>query len=160
MIAASATGIAEAQVFEGFHMDDAGPDPDDQQVGDDDHDTPSEAGFTLEAYALELGLPIDWLKASGLSTVDNPWTPGRTAVGIPYRRRDGFLFRDRIRQAVRPVDTKRSRTLWDRRPERAQFHAADGYYATALHELGHWTGHQTRLNRDLAHPFGSEGYAR
>jgi putative DNA primase/helicase len=45
-------------------------------------------------------------------------------------------------------------------PERAQFHAADGYYATALHELGHWTGHQTRLNRDLAHPFGSEGYAR
>jgi putative DNA primase/helicase len=45
-------------------------------------------------------------------------------------------------------------------PERAQFPTADGYYATALHELGHWTGHETRLNRDLAHPFGSEGYAR
>jgi putative DNA primase/helicase len=45
-------------------------------------------------------------------------------------------------------------------PERAQFATADGYYATALHELGHWTGHGTRLNRDLAHPFGSEGYAR
>src|SRR5215813_519153 len=25
---------------------------------------------------------------------------------------------------------------------------------------GHWTGHADRLNRDLAHPFGSEGYAR
>lgn len=45
-------------------------------------------------------------------------------------------------------------------PERAQFDSADGYYATALHELGHWTGHTSRLNRDLAHPFGSEGYAR
>jgi putative DNA primase/helicase len=45
-------------------------------------------------------------------------------------------------------------------PERSQFATADGYYATALHELGHWTGHETRLARDLAHPFGSEGYAR
>ncbi|SET57892.1 putative DNA primase/helicase, partial [Nitrosomonas marina] len=41
-----------------------------------------------------------------------------------------------------------------------QFETPDRYYATALHELGHWTGHETRLNRDLAHPFGSEGYAR
>lgn len=45
-------------------------------------------------------------------------------------------------------------------PERAQFENADGYYATALHELGHATGHPSRLNRDLAHPFGSEGYAK
>ena len=45
-------------------------------------------------------------------------------------------------------------------PERAQFSSADGYYVTALHELGHWTGHPSRLNRDTAHPFGSEGYAR
>lgn len=45
-------------------------------------------------------------------------------------------------------------------PERAQFPTADGYYATALHELGHWTGHPSRMDRDLAHPFGSEGYAR
>lgn len=45
-------------------------------------------------------------------------------------------------------------------PERDQFDTADGYYATALHELGHATGHPSRLNRDLAHPFGSEGYAK
>lgn len=45
-------------------------------------------------------------------------------------------------------------------PERGQFETADRYYATALHELGHWTGHEQRLHRDLAHPFGSEGYAR
>jgi len=45
-------------------------------------------------------------------------------------------------------------------PEREQFKSPDGFYATALHELGHWTGHERRLNRDLAHPFGSEGYAK
>lgn len=45
-------------------------------------------------------------------------------------------------------------------PQKEQFHSEDGYYATALHELGHWTGHESRLNRDLTHPFGSEGYAK
>ena len=45
-------------------------------------------------------------------------------------------------------------------PERVQFDSPDRYYATVLHELGHWTGHEDRLNRDLKHPFGSEGYAR
>ena len=40
-------------------------------------------------------------------------------------------------------------------PAREQFPTADGYYATVLHELGHWTGHPRRLNRDLAPPFGS-----
>lgn len=45
-------------------------------------------------------------------------------------------------------------------PDKSRFPTADNYYATALHELGHWTGHETRLARDLVHPFGSEGYAK
>jgi len=45
-------------------------------------------------------------------------------------------------------------------PDRGRFPTADSYYATALHELGHWTGHESRLDRDLVHPFGSEGYAK
>ncbi len=45
-------------------------------------------------------------------------------------------------------------------PEKAQFPSAQQYYATALHELGHATGHASRLARDLAHVFGSAGYAR
>jgi antirestriction protein ArdC/phage/plasmid primase-like uncharacterized protein len=45
-------------------------------------------------------------------------------------------------------------------PDKSQFPEASHYYATALHELGHWTGHSSRLDRDLIHPFGSEGYAR
>jgi antirestriction protein ArdC/phage/plasmid primase-like uncharacterized protein len=45
-------------------------------------------------------------------------------------------------------------------PHKDQFPDAGAYYAVSLHELGHWTGHGKRLDRDLAHPFGSEGYAR
>lgn len=45
-------------------------------------------------------------------------------------------------------------------PRQSEFLSAENYYATALHELGHWTGHASRLNRDIAHPFGSEGYAK
>ncbi|WP_407214909.1 zincin-like metallopeptidase domain-containing protein [Enterobacter kobei] len=45
-------------------------------------------------------------------------------------------------------------------PQQAAFPSADRYYATALHELGHWTGHASRLDRDLAHPFGGEGYIK
>lgn len=46
-------------------------------------------------------------------------------------------------------------------PERPQFKTPDSFYATALHELGHATGHPSRLNRpDLGQPFGSTSYAR
>ena len=44
-------------------------------------------------------------------------------------------------------------------PPKENFDAPDKYYATALHELGHWTRHETRLNRENG-PFGSEMYAR
>jgi antirestriction protein ArdC len=37
--------------------------------------------------------------------------------------------------------------------------ATESYYATLLHELTHWTGHTSRLDRDLSGRFGREGYA-
>ena len=50
-------------------------------------------------------------------------------------------------------------------PERDQFATANGYYQTALHELGHATGHESRLNREtmqqgVAAGFGTVEYAR
>jgi putative DNA primase/helicase len=47
-----------------------------------------------------------------------------------------------------------------RLPAQDRFETPNAYYATALHELGHWSGHPDRLDRDLSNPFGSEGYAR
>jgi antirestriction protein ArdC len=34
------------------------------------------------------------------------------------------------------------------------------YYRTAFHELGHWTGHKSRLDRNLTTKFGTVDYAR
>ena len=44
-------------------------------------------------------------------------------------------------------------------PLKADFNSQSGYYATVLHELGHWTGHKDRMNRDFTGRFGSESYA-
>lgn len=44
-------------------------------------------------------------------------------------------------------------------PERDAFMDLPEFYAIAMHEIGHSTGHETRLNRDLSGSFGSEKYA-
>ena len=45
-------------------------------------------------------------------------------------------------------------------PIRSQFKSAAGFYDTAFHELGHWTGHESRLNRAMVNRFGTPEYAR
>jgi antirestriction protein ArdC len=45
-------------------------------------------------------------------------------------------------------------------PPFAAFKDPEGFYATALHELTHWTRHETRLARDFGRKrWGDEGYA-
>jgi antirestriction protein ArdC len=39
------------------------------------------------------------------------------------------------------------------------FKGADHFYCVAFHELSHWTGHKSRLDRDLKNRFGSKNYA-
>lgn len=46
-----------------------------------------------------------------------------------------------------------------RLPERYLFIDAANFYATGLHELVHWSGAKSRLNREMKGKFGSEGYA-
>lgn len=44
-------------------------------------------------------------------------------------------------------------------PELAQFTKAADYYSTTAHEHAHWSGHSSRLARDLTGRFGSDSYA-
>lgn len=44
-------------------------------------------------------------------------------------------------------------------PERERFYSPAGYYSTTLHELVHWTGHSSRLNRRLNPDKCSSEYA-
>lgn len=45
-------------------------------------------------------------------------------------------------------------------PGKDQFASSARYYSTALHELGHWTGHESRLKREFGGGFGSVDYAK
>jgi len=45
-------------------------------------------------------------------------------------------------------------------PLKTAFDGEGGYYATVLHELAHWTGHESRLNRiDKLARFGDKSYS-
>lgn len=44
-------------------------------------------------------------------------------------------------------------------PPKDMFLDMSEFYATALHEVGHSTGHESRLNRDLSGKFGTADYA-
>jgi antirestriction protein ArdC len=54
-------------------------------------------------------------------------------------------------------DAKRDAILM---PEKDQFPSEAAYYQTLIHQLAHWTGHETRLNRPLEGKFGSAEYGR
>lgn len=45
-------------------------------------------------------------------------------------------------------------------PPNVAFASADAYCSTLIHELGHWTGHPGRLDRDLKTQQGGADYAR
>ena len=44
-------------------------------------------------------------------------------------------------------------------PTKESFISESEYYSTALHELSHWTGHKSRLNRDMTGSKNSLSYA-
>ncbi len=45
-------------------------------------------------------------------------------------------------------------------PSRNQFESAESFLSSAIHEMGHSTGHPSRLNRDMSGEFGSDKYSR
>jgi antirestriction protein ArdC len=45
-------------------------------------------------------------------------------------------------------------------PPESAFSSGEAWSAVACHELAHWTGHVSRLNRDLSGRFGSQDYSR
>lgn len=45
-------------------------------------------------------------------------------------------------------------------PPQSAYHDRINWYRTVFHELGHWTGHQARLDRLTGADFGSDDYAR
>lgn len=86
----------------------------------------------------------------------------RPSRDTPQRIREAEAFFDAVGANVSeggniagyqpPTDTIRL-------PAIDQFDTAASYYATRAHETTHWTGHPSRLNRDLTGRFGNDVYA-
>ena len=57
----------------------------------------------------------------------------------------------RLQPAQQPSDRSQ--------PHRDQFESDAQYVVTKLHEHAHWTGHKSRLDRDLTGRFGDQAYA-
>jgi antirestriction protein ArdC len=43
-------------------------------------------------------------------------------------------------------------------PDFGSFNSSSAYYGTLFHELAHWTGHESRLNRDLSKRFDRQSH--
>ena len=91
-------------------------------------------------------------------------------VTIPERR--AVPMAERVASAEALLEATEARVSWGgnkafyapsfdsvQMPPREAFKSADALYGTLFHELGHWTGHASRLDRNLANRFGSEAYA-
>lgn len=93
--------------------------------------------------------------------VDN-WTPAtdRPADTTPIKLADEF-----IAATGADIEHGHNHAAYDPRldrielPAAEQFHSTEARYGTTLHELVHWTGHQSRLERDLSGRFGDDAYA-
>lgn len=96
------------------------------------------------------GIPT--LEKTDLKTLN--WDPLERAENLLERSGAAIYHRAGDRASYSPLTDQITMPL------REQFDTPDKYYATVLHELGHWTGHADRLDRSIMNRFGSEEYAR
>ncbi len=128
----------------------------DRQVEGEDGEDDTETRRVLKAYAV-----FNADQCDGLPAMYQPDPPA--PAGEPEGREaslDGFFAS--IGAALRHHGSEAYyEPVADRisMPPAALFDGYDHYYATLAHELSHWTGHGSRLARDLKNRFGSEAYA-
>ncbi|HFH3285736.1 ArdC family protein [Pseudomonas aeruginosa] len=104
-------------------------------------------------------------QTEGIEAVDE--APARTEPEDAFQSNacaEQLLLSSGAKIVHRPADMAFYHPIRDfiQLPTKAQFHDEGGYYATALHELTHWSGHYSRLRREgitSPSPFGSPGYA-
>lgn len=123
------------------------------EIEDEDSEDGRKTVRVLKHYAVFHASQIDGIppyKAPGVE--EAPWTRPEAADII--LRNSGAVIRIGGDRAFYSPSTDHIQLP----PENA-FHGPAEFSAAALHELGHWTGHPSRLNRDLGNRFGSAAYA-
>lgn len=97
------------------------------------------------------GLPADMMPKPQFNLIN---IDQRDAVADEFLKASGaHIVEEGGRAFYRPATD--SITL----PPFTTFRSSDNFYATAFHELAHWTGHESRLARDFSGRFGDRAYA-
>ena len=128
------------------------PDPRQNTEPDEDGKTrhiPLLRAFTLFHASQIEGIP----EFAPPSAAEAPWRASHSAETIVTN--SGVAVRIGGERAFYALGTDHIQM-----PPRHVFSSAEGWYSTVLHELGHATGHPSRLNRDLRNTYGSPDYAR
>ena len=123
------------------------------EVEDDEAEDGKKMIRVLKHYAVFHASQIEGIPAYKAPAVDEaPWT--RPEASDIILRNSGAVVRIGGDRAFYSPTTDHIQLP----PEHA-FNGPEEFAATALHELAHWTGHPSRLNRDLQNRFGSSAYA-
>jgi len=123
------------------------------EVDDDEADDGQRTVRVLKHYAVFHASQIDGIpvyKTPGVE--DAPWTRPEAADII--LKNSGAVVRIGGDRAFYSPATDHIQL-----PPEPAFRGPPEFAATALHELAHWTGHPSRLNRDMQQRFGSAAYA-
>jgi len=106
----------------------------------------------LRAYTVFNVAQVDGLPTNYTQRTAAAWEPDAKAEELVLM--SGARFRNGGAKAYYRPDTDEIYL-----PPPAAFPNATGYYNVALHELTHWTGHDSRCDRILAGRFGDAAYA-
>jgi antirestriction protein ArdC len=97
-------------------------------------------------------------QVEGIAAFDAP--PDTEKAELRYTRLKEFLTRTQARVEEGGDMAFYSPTRdFIQVPKREAFLSEEHYWSTMLHELTHWTGHESRLDRDVRNKFGTLGYA-
>jgi antirestriction protein ArdC len=123
------------------------------EIDDEEADDGKKTIRVLKHYAVFHASQIDGIPAYKAPTIEEaPWTrPEAADIILKNSRAVVRIGGDR---AFYSPSTDHIQLP----PEHA-FRGPPEFAATALHELAHWTGHPSRLNRDMRQRFGSAAYA-
>jgi antirestriction protein ArdC len=123
------------------------------QVDDDEVEDGRKTVRVLKHYAVFHASQVDGIPAYASPTVvEAPWTRPE-AADIILKNSAAIIRIGGARAFYSPA------TDHIQLPPEHAFRGPPEFATTALHELGHWTGHSSRLNRDLRERFGSAAYA-
>jgi len=123
------------------------------EIDDDEQEDGKKTIKMLKHYPVFHASQIDGIPPYKVPSIEEaPWTRPEAADII--MKNSGAVIRIGGDRAFYSPSTDHIQL-----PPESAFRGPAEYATTGLHELGHWTGHPSRLNRPLQNRFGSAAYA-